>query len=79
MEFVILLKIFFFKLLSFLTIFKWVKFIFHSFLIPFEYGLLETDGQFRVFCGIKSKRKKVSGKNCSVRFIMVGSFKFKRK
>ena len=67
------------KLPSSFTTFKWVKFISLSFLIPLEYGLLETDGQLRALCGIKSKRKMVSGKNCPARFIMVGSFKFKRK
>ena len=67
------------KLLSSFTTFKWVKFISLSFLIPLEYGLLETDGQLRALCGIKSKRKMVSGKNCPARFIMVRSFKFKHK
>ena len=67
------------KLPSSFTTFKWVKFISLSFLIPLEYGLLETDGQLRALCGIKSKRKMVSGKNCPARFIMVGSFKFKHK
>ena len=67
------------KLPSSFTTFKWVKFISPSFLIPLEYGLLETDGQLRALCGIKSKRKMVSGKNYPARFIMVGSLKFKRK
>ena len=52
------------KLPSSFTTFKWVKFISLSFLIPLEYGLLETDGQLRALCGIKSKRKMTSGKNC---------------
>ncbi|QHN86117.1 uncharacterized protein DS421_16g543230 [Arachis hypogaea] len=67
------------KLPSSFTTFKWVKFISLSFLIPLEYGLLETDGQLRALCGIKNKRKMSSGKNCPARFIMVGSFKFKHK
>ena len=61
------------------TTFKWVKSLTLTFSFPLEYGLLETDGQLRALCGIKSKRKMVSGKNCPARFIMVGSFKFKCK
>ncbi|XP_072073249.1 uncharacterized protein [Arachis hypogaea] len=72
-----LLEILPLKLPSSFTTFKWVKFISLNFLIPLEYGLLETDGQLRALCGIK--RKMVSGKNCPARFIMVGSFKFKCK
>ena len=67
------------KLPSSFTTFKWVKFISLSFLIPLEYGLLETDGQLRALCNIKSKRKMASSKNCPARFIMVGSFKFNCK
>ena len=37
--------------------FEWVKFISISFIIPLEYGLLETDGQLRELCGMKRKRK----------------------
>ena len=59
------------KLPSSFTTFKWVKFISLSFLIPLEYGLLETDGQLRALCGIKSKRKMVSGWSCQTRFNMV--------
>ncbi|XP_052118823.1 uncharacterized protein LOC107493748 [Arachis duranensis] len=78
-ELAILLKIPPPKLPSSFTTFKWVKFISLSFLIPLEYGLLEMDGQLRALCGIKSKRKMASGKNCPARFFMVGSSKFKRK
>ncbi|TDA89834.1 hypothetical protein, partial [Halomonas marinisediminis] len=48
------------KLPSSFTTFKWVKFISLSFLIPLEYGLLETDGQLRALCDIKSKKKMTS-------------------
>ena len=67
------------KLPSSFTTFKWVKFISLSFLIPLEYGLLETDGQLRALCGIKSKRKTVSGWSCQARFNMVAYSKFKCK
>ena len=79
MELAISLKIPPPKLPSSFTTFKWVKFISLSFLIPFEYGLLETDGQLRALCGIKSKRKMVSGKSCQARFNMVACSKLKCK
>ncbi|MED6207654.1 hypothetical protein PIB30_037705 [Stylosanthes scabra] len=44
-----------------ITSFSWVKFISLSFIIPLEYGLLETDGQLRALCGFKSKREISSG------------------
>ena len=59
------------------TTFKWVKFLSLTFTFPLEYGLLETDGQLRALCGIKSKRKMVSSKSCQARFNMVVCSKFK--
>ena len=47
------------------TTFKWVKFLPLILTFPLEYGLLETDGQLRALCGIKSKRKMVSDKELS--------------
>jgi len=67
------------KLPSSFTTFKWVKFISLSFLILLEYGLLETDGQLRALCGIKSKGKMVSGWSCQARFNMIVCSKFKYK
>jgi len=61
------------------TTFKWVKFISLSFIIPLEYGLLETDGQLRALCGFKSKREMVSGWQHNPRFVVVGSSKSKCK
>ncbi|XP_057718856.1 uncharacterized protein LOC130933294 [Arachis stenosperma] len=61
------------------TTFKWVKFLSLSFTFPLEYGLLETDGNLRTLCGIKSERKMVSGKYCPASFNMVRCSKFKRK
>ncbi|KAL4371184.1 hypothetical protein AHAS_Ahas06G0140400 [Arachis hypogaea] len=59
------------------TTFKWVKFLSLILTFPLEYGLLETDGQLRAFCGIKRKRKMVSGKSCQARFNMVACSKLK--
>ncbi|XP_052110702.1 uncharacterized protein LOC107464513 [Arachis duranensis] len=61
------------------TTFKWVKFLSLILTFPLEYGLLETDGQLRALCGIKSKRKRVSGKRCQARFNMVACSKLKGK
>ena len=56
---------------------EWVKLITLSFIIPLEYGILETDGQLRALCGIKHKRRMFSGWRCRSRLIMVGSSKLK--
>ena len=61
------------------TTFKWVKFLSLTLTFQLEYGLLETDGQLRALCGIKSKRKMVSGKSCQARFNMVACSKLKCK
>ncbi|KAL4329890.1 hypothetical protein AHAS_Ahas13G0345300 [Arachis hypogaea] len=61
------------------TTFKWVKFLSLILTFPLEYRLLETDGQLRALCGIKSKRKMVSGKSYQVRFNMVACSKLKCK
>ena len=57
--------------------FEWMKLISIIFIIPLEYGLLETDGQLIALCGVKSKRKMVSGWSCPTRFNMVAYSKFK--
>jgi len=59
------------------TPFKWVKFLSLSFLIPLEYGLLETDGQLRALCGMERKKGLVSGRHHVSQFIMVGNSKFR--
>ena len=51
--------------------FKWVNSLYSSFIIPLEYGLLETDGQLRYICGFKSKKEIVSGWKHHSRFTMV--------
>jgi len=56
---------------------EWVKLLTLSFIIPLEYGLLETDGQLRALCGIKRKRRIFSGWRSKSRLIMVGSSKLK--
>ncbi|KAL4316078.1 hypothetical protein AHAS_Ahas15G0249100 [Arachis hypogaea] len=61
------------------TTFKWVKFLSLTFTFLLEYGLLETDGQLRALCGIKSKRKMISGKSYQARFKMVACSKLKCK
>ncbi|QHO46497.1 uncharacterized protein DS421_6g187950 [Arachis hypogaea] len=42
--------------LSYIPSLEWVKLISISFVVPLEYGLLETDGQHRMICGIKRKK-----------------------
>jgi len=61
---------------SFNPSFEWVKLITLSFIIPLEFGLLETDDQLRALCGMKHKRMMFSGWSCKSRLIMVGSSKF---
>ena len=61
------------------TTIKWVKFLSLILTFPLEYGLLETDGQLRALCDIKSKRKMVSAENCQARFKMVACSKLKCK
>ncbi|RYR03424.1 hypothetical protein Ahy_B06g082358 [Arachis hypogaea] len=57
--------------------FKWVKFLSLIFTFPLEYGLIETDGQLRALCGVKSKREFISGWKCQSRFLVVGNSKSK--
>ena len=76
-EFVKFLEIFILKLLSFNTNIKWVKFLFFIFIFLFEYGLFETDGQFRVLCGFKSKREMVRIQSWCIRFNKVLRFNLK--
>jgi len=59
------------------TTFKWVKFLSLIFTFPLEYGLIETDGQLRALCGVKSKREFISRWKCQSRFFMVGNSKSK--
>jgi len=59
--------------------FEWVKFISISFIIPLEYGLLETDGQLREVCGMKRKRKRFCGGRCKSRLIMVDASNMRYK
>jgi len=55
--------------------FKWVNSLYSSFIIPLEYGLLETDGQLRHICGFKSKKEMASGWKHYSRLIMVACSK----
>jgi len=57
--------------LSSTPLFEWVKFISISFIVPLEYGLLETDGQLRMLCEMKRNRKMFRGWRCKSRLIMV--------
>ncbi|RYQ96155.1 hypothetical protein Ahy_B08g091729 [Arachis hypogaea] len=57
--------------------FKWVNLLSVSFTFPLEYGLLETDGQLRALCRVKSKRELISGWKCQSRFLMVGNSRSK--
>ncbi|QHN76627.1 uncharacterized protein DS421_19g645540 [Arachis hypogaea] len=59
--------------------FKWVNSLYSSFIIPLEYGLLETDGQLRHICGFKSKKKMASGWKHYSRLIMVACSKLNCK
>ncbi|KAL4293824.1 hypothetical protein AHAS_Ahas18G0166700 [Arachis hypogaea] len=59
--------------------FEWVKLLTLSFIIPLEFGLLETDGQLRALCGIKCKRRMFSGWRWKSRLIMVGSSRLRSK
>ena len=59
--------------------FEWVNFISISFIIPLEYGLLETDGQLRMLCGMKRKRKMFRGWRCKSRLIMVDASNMRYK
>ena len=58
---------------------EWVKFISISFIVPLEYGLLETDGQLRMLCGMKRKRKMFRGWRCKSRLILVDTSRVKYK
>ncbi|QHN93848.1 uncharacterized protein DS421_17g596180 [Arachis hypogaea] len=58
---------------------EWVKFISISFIVPLEYGLLETDGQLRILCGMKRKRKMFRGWRCKSRLIMVDASNMRYK
>ncbi|XP_072055504.1 uncharacterized protein [Arachis hypogaea] len=58
---------------------EWVKFISISFIVPLEYGLLETDGQLRMLCGMKRKRKMFRGWHCKSRLIMVDASNMRYK
>ncbi|RYR41801.1 hypothetical protein Ahy_A08g038222 [Arachis hypogaea] len=44
-----------------IILFEWAKFITLSFIVPFEYALLETNAQLRTLFGLKSKRELCSG------------------
>ena len=59
--------------------FEWVKLTSISFIIPLEYGLLETDGQLRMLCGMKHKRKMFRGWCCKSRLIMVDASNMRYK
>ncbi|QHN76649.1 uncharacterized protein DS421_19g645740 [Arachis hypogaea] len=59
--------------------FEWVKLLTLSFIIPLEFGLLETDGQLRALCGMKRKRRMFSGWHCKSRLIVVGSSNLRSK
>ena len=56
-----------------------VKLISISFIIPLEYGLLETDGQLRMLCGMKRKRKMFRGWRCKSRLILVDTSRVEYK
>ena len=59
------------------TTFKWVKFLSISFTFSLEYGLIETDGQLRALCGIKSKNELCSGCELGIRLIKVKASRYR--
>jgi len=65
--------------LSSTSSFESIKVISICFIVPLEYGLLETDGQLKKLCGMKRKRSMFHGWRCKSRLILIDTSRMRCK